>query len=161
ELERSASPESLVKPLAAAVATEQTDQINQLPTRPGSSAEYIVSRIKHHKLASALLLLVTAAGLGYFFYNGLSGKAAMDSLAVLPFTNTSTDPDAEYLSDGISESLINSLSQLPNLRVMSRNSVFRYKAKEADAQAIGRELNVQAVLAGRVVQRGDNLSISV
>ena len=66
----------------------------------------------------------------------------------------------EYLGDGITESLINAMSQLPNLAVMSRNSVFRYKGRETDAQAVGQALKVQAVLTGRVVQRGDNLSIS-
>jgi TolB-like protein len=81
-------------------------------------------------------------------------------LAVLPFTNAGGDPNTEYLSDGITESLINNLSQLPNLTVMSRNSVFRYKGQEADAQAAGRDLKVQAVLTGRMVQRGDTLSIS-
>ncbi len=87
------------------------------------------------------------------------GKA-IDSLAVLPFTNASPDPNTEYLSDGITESLINSLSQLPSLTVMSRNSVFRYKGREIDAQAAGRELKVQAVLIGRVAQRSANVSIS-
>ncbi len=85
---------------------------------------------------------------------------AIDSLAVLPFTNASSDPNTEYLSDGITESLINSLSQLSSLTVMSRNSVFRYKGREIDAQAAGRELKVQAVLIGRVAQRFANVSIS-
>ena len=81
-------------------------------------------------------------------------------LAVLPFVNGSADPNAEYLSDGITESLINSLSQLPTLKVMSRDSAFRYKAKEADAETVGRELGVRAVLKGRVTQRGEILAIS-
>jgi TolB-like protein len=79
----------------------------------------------------------------------------------LPFVNQNNDPNTEYLSDGIPESIINSLSQLPNLKVMSRNSVFHYKGKDMDAQAVAKELNVQAVLTGRVVQRGDGLSINV
>jgi serine/threonine-protein kinase len=83
-----------------------------------------------------------------------------DSLAILPFVNASGSPEMEYLSDGITESLINGLSQVPNLAVMSRNSVFRYKGRERDAQAAGRSLKVRAVLTGRVVQRGDSLSIS-
>jgi serine/threonine protein kinase/Tfp pilus assembly protein PilF len=81
-------------------------------------------------------------------------------LAVLPFVNGSADPNAEYLSDGISESLINSLSQLPNLKVMCRDSAFRYKGKETDAETIGRELGVRTVLQGRVTQRGESLAIS-
>jgi len=81
-------------------------------------------------------------------------------LAVLPFVNGSADANAEYLSDGITESLINSLSQLPHLKVMSRDSAFRYKGKDTDAETVGRELGVRAVLKGRVTQRGDNLAIS-
>jgi eukaryotic-like serine/threonine-protein kinase len=81
-------------------------------------------------------------------------------LAVLPFVNGSADPNAEYLSDGISESLINSLSRLPNLKVMSRDSAFRYKGKDTDAQIVARELGVRTVLKGRVTQLGGNLAIS-
>jgi non-specific serine/threonine protein kinase len=81
-------------------------------------------------------------------------------LAVLPFVNGSTDPNAEYLSDGITESLINSLSQLPHLKVMSRDSAFRYKGRETDAETVGRELGVRGVLKGRVTQRGDSLTVS-
>jgi TolB-like protein/tetratricopeptide (TPR) repeat protein len=83
------------------------------------------------------------------------------SIAVLPFDNQNRDPDTDYLSDGIPESIINSLSELPNLRVMSRNSVFHYKGKHTDAQRVAKELKVQAVLTGRMRQRGDGLSISV
>jgi eukaryotic-like serine/threonine-protein kinase len=81
-------------------------------------------------------------------------------LAVLPFVNGSADPNAEYLSDGITESLINSLSRLPNLKVMSRDSAFRYKGKDTDAQTVARELGVRSVLKGRVTQLGGNLAIS-
>jgi eukaryotic-like serine/threonine-protein kinase len=86
---------------------------------------------------------------------------AVESLAVLPLVNVGGGADAEYLSDGVTESLINNLSQLPNLRVMSRNSVFRYKGKEVDAAAVADALRVQAVLTGRLWQRGDELSVSV
>ena len=88
-------------------------------------------------------------------------REAINSLAVLPFANVGADPNTEYLSDGITESLINGLSQLPNLSVKSRGLVQRYKGKEADAQAAGRELGVAAVLTGRVTQRGDGLAISI
>src|SRR5437762_11545595 len=83
------------------------------------------------------------------------------SIAVLPFDNQNRDPDTDYLSDGIPESIIHSLSQLPQLRVMSRNSVFHYKGKNTDAQAVAKDLKVQAVLTGRMTQRGDAVSISV
>ena len=83
------------------------------------------------------------------------------SIAVLPFENQNRDPDTDYLCDGIPESIINSLSELPKLKVMSRNSVFHYKGKEPDAQAVGKELKVQTLLTGRVRQRGDSLTIGV
>ena len=83
----------------------------------------------------------------------------IDSLAVLPFENASSDPEHEYLSDGITASLINSLAALPKLRVMARSTVFRYKGRETDPQAVGRELNVRAVLTGRMMQSGGSLRI--
>src|SRR6266536_2412158 len=84
---------------------------------------------------------------------------SVDSLAVLPLLNATGDPENEYLSDGISESVINLLSQLPNLRVIPRTSVFRYKGREADLRTIGRDLNVRAVLTGVVIQRGDRFIV--
>ncbi|MCA1620188.1 MAG: hypothetical protein LC795_12945 [Acidobacteria bacterium] len=84
---------------------------------------------------------------------------AKNSIAVLPFQNASGDPDMEYLSDGISENIINSLSQLSNVRVMARTTMFSFKGKDADPRAVGRQLGVEAVLTGRVVQRGDALTI--
>jgi serine/threonine protein kinase/Tol biopolymer transport system component/Tfp pilus assembly protein PilF len=83
----------------------------------------------------------------------------IDSLAVLPLTNASPDPNLEYLSDGITESIINSLSQLPHIRVMARSSVFRYKGRDVGPQEIGGELGVRAVLTGRVLQVGDRLVV--
>jgi len=87
-------------------------------------------------------------------------SGAIRSIAVLPFVNVGADPNTEYLSDGITESIMNTLSQLPNVSVMSRSSVFRYKRPDVDPQAAGRDLNVKAVLAGRVTKRGDQLSVS-
>ncbi|MGA7791773.1 MAG: protein kinase [Candidatus Acidiferrales bacterium] len=105
------------------------------------------------------VLLVVLAGAGWFYRSHLDG-GTIDSLAVLPFVNGSGDPNMEYLSDGITESLINSLSQLPKLEVKSRDSAFHYKGKDADAQTVGRELGVRAIFKGRVTQVGDNLAIS-
>lgn len=87
-------------------------------------------------------------------------RKAIDSLAVLPFVNVNSDPNADYLSDGITESIINSLSQLPKLRVVSRNTVFRYKGQEVNPQVIGQELGVRAVFTGRVRQLNERLLIS-
>jgi TolB-like protein len=81
-------------------------------------------------------------------------------VAVLPFTNQGGSSDTEYLSDGITESLINDLSKLPKLTVMSRSSVFHYKGKDADPQAVAKDLKVEAVVTGRVLQRGDQLLVS-
>jgi serine/threonine-protein kinase len=105
---------------------------------------------------AGLLVLLIVIGL----YQFMPQRGVIDSLAVLPFVNTGSDPETEYLSDGISESLIRSLSQLPRLKVMSFSVVSRYKGEIADAQALGRKLEVQVVLVGRVTPRGETLSIS-
>ena len=86
---------------------------------------------------------------------------AIDSVAVLPFVNASSDSETEYLSDGITETLIGELSQIPRLKVMARSTVVRYKGANIDPQTIGRDLNVRAVLTGRVLQRGETLTISM
>jgi TolB-like protein/Tfp pilus assembly protein PilF/predicted Ser/Thr protein kinase len=110
-------------------------------------------------VAPIALIAVLAAG-GWFYRSRMGGGETIDSLAVLPFVNGSGDPNTEYLSDGITESLINSLSQLPHLKVMSRDSAFMYKGKNTDARTVGQALGVRAVLKGRVMQRGDDLEIS-
>jgi len=112
-------------------------------------------------LAIAAIGLLVLLGAGGWLYrsSGQSGEA-IDSVAVLPFVNASGDPNSEYLSDGITESLINSLSQLPHLKVMSRDSAFMYKGKQTSVQTVGRELGVRAVLEGRIMKSGDTLSIS-
>jgi len=129
---------------------------------PSSSAEYIVTGIKRHKISVLLGLLVLAiaiAGLASYLHVR-NTEIAIESIAVLPFANQNHDPDTEYLSDGLTESIINSLSQLSNLRVIPRSSVFRYKGKESDPLTVGKELGVRAVLTGRILQRGDNLIVS-
>jgi eukaryotic-like serine/threonine-protein kinase len=107
-----------------------------------------------------LMLVFDVGGIRQRLFGG-AGASRIDSIAVLPFANLSNDPKTEYLSDGITESLINSLSQLPNLAVMSRNTVFRYKSATTDPQKVGRDLHVRAILTGRVIQTGDELLISV
>jgi TolB-like protein/Tfp pilus assembly protein PilF len=114
-------------------------------------------------------LIGAALSFALFFVGRLSAPSGSaspavlpeKSIAVLPFENQNRDPDTDYLCDGIPESIINSLSELPKLKVMSRNSVFHYKGKEADAQTVGKELKVQTLLTGRVRQRGDGLTIGV
>jgi serine/threonine protein kinase/tetratricopeptide (TPR) repeat protein len=132
-----------------------------------SSAEYVATGIKRHKLATAivagLVLLAGAAGIiGINAYlRARNTEVAIKSIAVMPFVNDNGNADVEYLSDGMTETLIGSLSQLPNLSVKARSTVFRYKGKGTDAKTIGKELNVQAVLNGHVMQRGDQLTLSV
>jgi serine/threonine-protein kinase len=132
--------------------------------RSSSSAEYIANEIRRHKKSLAVMVLlavtVTAVGLGYYFH-AKNSRVAIDSIAVLPFKNTTADQDTEYLSDGISESLINSLSQLPGVKVIASSSSFKYKDKDADPQDVANALGVEAILTGRVLRRGDNLLISV
>jgi serine/threonine protein kinase/tetratricopeptide (TPR) repeat protein len=96
-----------------------------------------------------------------FTPGGLTESGSIDSVAVLPFANASEDPDAEYLSDGITESVINSLSQVSDLRVVPRSLVFAYKGRETNPQTIGKELEVRSVVTGRVAQRGDTLIVGV
>lgn len=113
-------------------------------------------------IASILLVGIIVAA--YSLVGRLINPAkdrGIESIAVLPFENKSGNADSEYLSDGLSESLIYRLSQLSNLKVSPRSSVFRYKGKEIDAEKIGNELGVDAVMSGRLTQRGDNLTISV
>src|SRR6266568_3202290 len=141
----------------------QTDAPTALgPSSATSSAEYLVSGIKQHKLAviaALLVLIIGAAGLGIYLH-ARNTEVTIGSIAVLPFVNQSHDPNSEYLSDGLTESIINSLTQLPNLKVSARSSVFRYKGKDDDPMAVGKELGVSAVLTGRIMQRSDSLTIS-
>jgi len=104
---------------------------------------------------AAIALLAAAA---WYFYP--SRASAIDSIAVLPFTNVSGDASKDYLSDGLTESLIGSLTHVPDLKVKSRNSVFRYKGKDVDAQKAGAELGVAALVSGRVTPHGDTVDVS-
>ena len=148
----------------ASHAAGDSTSVAQPSTQLGaSSAEYIVSEFKRHKLATVTVLLAlvgVAVGLG-FYLSARSGERSIESIAVMPFVNDSRNPDVEYLSDGMTETLIGSLAQLQNLNVKPRSSVFRYKGREANTQSIGKELNVQAILNGRVMQRGQDLSLFV
>jgi serine/threonine protein kinase/Tfp pilus assembly protein PilF len=147
-------------PTVTPVATAQTS----------SSAEYIVAEIKKRKfgLVTVAVLLLAAVGIFYFVALRRSSSSLspadnlpIASIAVLPFQNKSADQETEYLSDGLAESLIYGLSQLPDLKVSPTSSVFRYKGKDMDPIKIGSELGVNAVMTGRVAQHGDDLTISV
>ncbi len=138
-------------------ANNRTDKINYNFTQ----------QIKRHKPLAAFaltILLIGAVGLGYYFWS--AKKPALSagdkkSLAVLPFVNASQDPNAEYLSDGITESVINNLSQLAGLKVMSRNSAFRFKNNQTDTRNIASQLGVETLVTGDIKQFGDRLVINV
>ena len=123
-------------------------------------AENLAGGTRKRAVAFGLaVLLIAVAAIVYFTYFDRGGET-IDSVAVLPFLNVSGNPDAEYLSEGISDGIINSLSQLPGLRVISLNSALRYKGQQVDPQTVGRVLNVRAVLISRIDVRGDDLLIS-
>ncbi|MEP6570983.1 MAG: protein kinase, partial [Acidobacteriota bacterium] len=144
-----------------AVNLKHDTPVSGLPTQ--SSAQTLAGRIKQHKYAffAALVILTFGAVAASRFYFAKPIHQPIKSIAVLPFVNASGNDEMEYLSDGMTDSLITSLSQLPQLVVKARSSVFRYKGKEASSQQVGRELNVQAVLNGRVVQRGNDLTLHI
>jgi serine/threonine protein kinase/tetratricopeptide (TPR) repeat protein len=106
-------------------------------------------------------VVLVLAGAGVVLFRGRSTSHEISSLAVMPFVNAGNDPNSEYLSDGLTESLINNLSQIPNLAVMSRSAVFHYKGHDIDPEVIAHALKVDGVVTGRIVQRGDQLIISV
>jgi eukaryotic-like serine/threonine-protein kinase len=111
--------------------------------------------------ALAFVSVIALIAVGVFYFGGSSTRTRINSVAVLPFANASGDPNTEYLSDGITEGVIDRLSGLPNVKVISRTSAFRYKKRDIEPQKVGRELGVEALVTGRVVQRGDDLSVSV
>jgi TolB-like protein len=117
---------------------------------------------KRRKLWVVLAAGIAALGLaaiGIWYLR--SGRASeIDSIAVLPFTNGGGDANTDYLSDGITESLMDSLAHVPQLKVKSRNSVFRYKGKDIDVQKVGNDLGVSALVVGRVVPRADSIEVS-
>jgi serine/threonine protein kinase len=143
-----------------------TDSASAMSLSTGQSSRQLLRRHWPHfvwggVLATVLFLFGLNVGNLRDRIFGGDSQSRIESIAVLPFANLSNDSKTEYLSDGITESLINSLSQLPNLAVMSRNTVFRYKGQPADPQKVGKELHVRAILTGRLIQSGDELMISV
>jgi eukaryotic-like serine/threonine-protein kinase len=167
ELADSAGMDATVPPSTVASTLGSAGSAATVPSEasrstPSSSAEYIVSGIKQHKLVAAIALLVFvigAVGLGMYLH-ARNTEVAIESIAVLPFENRSTETDADYLSEGLAESLIYRLSQLPRLKVSPTSSVFQYKGNQIDPVKAGQQLGVNAVLSGRITQRGDNLTIS-
>lgn len=142
-----------------AVRRAQISTTEQMPAL-ASKAPDAPKDVEKRLFVASLSLAVLVLG-GYFGYRYVTQGRPIESIAVMPFVNESGNPEVEYLSDGMTETLISGLSQLQNLSVKPRSSVFRYKGKETDPQTIGKELNVQAILNGRVVQRGQDVSLFV
>jgi len=146
-------------PVSAPKIETQTGSAEVPAAQAPSSAEYIVRTIQRNRWAALAVGAVLALLAGVLGYRAFSEKP-LDSLAVLPFTNVGGDPGTEYLSDGITESVINNLSQLPKLAVRSFSSSLRYKSNNVSPDEAGRQLKVRAVLTGRLVRRGEDFAIS-
>jgi eukaryotic-like serine/threonine-protein kinase len=133
-----------------------------IPVVSASSASLPAAQARKHKYLAAgvtSVVLVAVVATGAFLLHGKSTTGRIDSVVVLPFVNATGDPNNEYLSDGLTESLISALSQLPELKVMARSTAFRFKGNQEDPQKIGQTLQVSAVLVGRIAQRGDEVSV--
>jgi len=136
--------------LPSETAQTETDRL----ARPSLRRNFLIG-------IGGVIFVVSATVVIGSWYIARRNSAAIQSIAVIPFVNATGNAEADYLSDGLTESLINSLSQLSNLSVKARSTVFRYKNRDISPQQAGSELSVQAVLNGRVVQRGDQLTVSV
>ena len=152
--------------LKRALDSGRTSAINEPVTvDPGtriSSAIHARVPTRSRKLFAfslAAVLIVAAGATAVYRLRGRSGPKKIDSVAVLPFVNATSDPNNEYLSDGLTESLISTLSQLPDLKVMARSSVFRFKGNQEDPQKIGQQLQVTAVLMGSITQHGEEVGV--
>jgi serine/threonine protein kinase len=164
--EQSKAPdrETEIETRAYIPASTHTSQTSE--TKSAFSLEYAVNQARNHKLAAtvivlALLIVVTTVGYLTFGARLATGGSQINSIAVMPFVNGSGSKDVEYLSDGLTDSLIFRFSQLPNVKVSPTSSVMRFKASTKDVVEIAKELEVDAVLSGRVMQAGDDLGISV
>jgi serine/threonine protein kinase/tetratricopeptide (TPR) repeat protein len=156
ELESAVEVELSITP-----GTTRDSQTSEAAAQTRSSVEYLVDVGRRHKLGAAIVvgLLIIVGFAIVYFRRSTVGTMPIETIAVMPFVNASGSSDLEYLSDGMTETLIISLSQLPHLSVKARSSVFRYKGKEIDPHQVAAELSVQAIVIGRVVQRGDDLTL--
>jgi TolB-like protein/Tfp pilus assembly protein PilF len=157
---------SILPHTTGANVNRATGPTTALPVQPspGTTSEFrITTKTRLNKKAIALigLAIIAAIIIGGYFYFSRTSNAAIQSIAVLPFENRSGSSDTDYLSDGLADSLIYRLSQLPSLKVSPTSSVMQYKGKATAVAQVARELQVDAVMSGRLMQQGDNLSISV
>ena len=148
--------ESSASSAAGQSASIEAASIKSASSQPAAPA----SRSLKVPLAALAAILLIAGAVGAYFLHAKSDEKKISSIAVLPFVNATSDAGNDYLSDGLTESLIGTLSQLPDLKVMARSTVFKFKGKEDDPRQIGQSLQVAAVLVGRITQHGDELNIS-
>jgi eukaryotic-like serine/threonine-protein kinase len=125
-----------------------------------ASPDQKLKRRKFWVVLAACIAVIGLAAVGTWYLRSGRTATQIDSIAVLPFTNGGGDANTDYLSDGITESLIGNLAHVPQLKVKSRNSVFRYKGKDVDVQKVGNDLGVSALVSGRVLPRGDSIEVS-
>jgi serine/threonine protein kinase len=126
----------------------------------GSLPAAQVASPRKYWVATLSLILVAMTAAVVWYWRSKPSTAQIESIAVIPFATAGGNADTDFLSDGLTESLIASLAHVPDLKVKSRNSVFRYKGKDVDVQKVGKELTVDALLTGRLVQRGDSIQVS-
>jgi eukaryotic-like serine/threonine-protein kinase len=139
--------------------TRDAESSKSVPAMPAEAELKPAGKSKFVAAALAIVLVVLA-GAGYFQWRNHTSGAQIQSMAVIPFTTSGSGTDTDFLSDGITESLIASLAHVPELKVKSRSSVYRYKGKEVDVPQVGKELGVDALLTGTVVQHGDTIQVS-
>jgi serine/threonine-protein kinase len=166
-IDRSTSPERSTTKSGAPSSNLRTEG-RASRIQPGSSAEYLVNQVNTHRrgaLVTLAILLIVATAVGIYIWRlrqtRSNGESAISSVAVLPLVNQSSDSETEYLADGITDNVIERMSQIPNLKVMAHSAVFHYKGKDIDPRAVGRELGVAAVLTGRIVKRTDSIEVNL
>ena len=160
------APSSQTAPTPSAIAGQPSSAATAPSSaQAASSSSAVVSAapqtafVRKYWLAGAVVLLALVAA-GTLYWRGHAGSSQIESIAVIPFASSGGNSDTDFLSDGLTESLIASLAHVPELKVKSRNSVFRYKGKEVDVQRVGKDLTVDALLTGTVVQHGDTIQVT-
>jgi serine/threonine protein kinase/tetratricopeptide (TPR) repeat protein len=152
---------STAQPISSAGSPSSATQ-SQFDSGKSSAAQSAATQpsSRTYWIAAVAVILIAALAVGIWYARGKSSTNQIGSLAVIPFASSGGSADTDLLSDGLTESLIASLAHVPQLKVKSRNSVFRYKGKDIDPQQVGKDLTVDALLTGRVVQHGDTIQVT-
>jgi len=150
---------------ATDLRTDSQRSVSQQPAPATGSATSGIAlpaatSIRKYGVAALAVVFIALAAAGVWYWRSRVGTSQVESIAVIPFETVGGNADTDLIGDGLTESLIDSLAHVPQLKVKSRNSVFRYKGKEVDIQKVGKDLTVDALLTGRVVQRGDSVQVS-